>query len=622
MNDALSSSNTRPRRPAIPDPQTSSRRTPPRLDHGAIGNGRVLALVSPSSAIEWLCLPRFDSPSVFARLLDRERGGTYRILASGREVAGSLKYLTNTNVLCTTFAEGDAEWEVIDFAPRMRQGQTFELPLEIVRIVRPLRGHARLSIDFDPRPDYARAQVQLTESASGIAVLGGPGPISLATNLPVPYVLERREFVLQEPLFFSLLYGEREGHRTLASAQHDLEVTIAGWREWSKRCYLPSFAPEAVLRSALCLKLHAYQPTGAIIAAATTSIPEAWGSLRTWDYRHCWLRDSAFVVEALRRIGQLHEGEQFIHFLRNVAEVGPLQPVYGVTGERILEEQLLPHLAGFDGCHHVRIGNAAALQHQNDLMGEVLVCLHTLLTDPRLVYDDPQLYWPLIERLVEEAISRAPTPDTGIWEYRTILRANTFSRSMCWVAIQRGAALAHKLGHHEHAARWQAIADREREIVLTKSYNAEIGIFAQTLGGADADAANLLLATIGIVEARDPRFKSTVEVSGKILADRGLLVRYRNADDFGVMTTAFTVCSFWWAEALALIGRLDEAVALFQRLIAYANPVGLMSEDIDPETGALLGNFPQAYTHVGLINAAATIGELLDARDGRIRAWS
>ena len=407
----------------------------------------------------------------------------------------------------------------------------------------------------------------------------------------------------------------------MASAQYDLDRTIAAWRAWAKTCALPSFAPVEVLRSALCIRLHASHATGAIIAAATTSIPEAMGTERTWDYRYCWLRDAAFVVEALRRVGHLDEGERFIRFLRDVSESGPLQPLYAVDGERDLPESFLPHLAGFGNNGYVRVGNAAALQIQNDLTGELVLCLDTLLCDPRIVHESEQVYFPLVKRLVEQAIESAPKDDMGIWEFRTMLRPYTFSRAMCWAAISRGAKLARRLGHEAEALSWNAIADSERDVVLRRGFNAELGYFTQTLDGIHPDASNLLLATIGIVDAHDPRFVSTVEAYERLLVDRGVMLRYKSLDDFGETTSAFTVCSFWWAEALALVGRLDDAIKLFHRLIAYANEVGLFSEDIEPTTGELLGNFPQAYTHVGLIHAATTIGELIDARDGRVRAW-
>ena len=593
-----------------------------RLDHAVLGNGRVLALVSPTAAIEWLCLPRFDSPSVFARLLDREHGGAFRILHASGEQAGQMGYLRNTNVVRTVFHADDGSWEVLDFAPRIPSGLGVRAPYELMRLVRPLSGEPRLIVDFDPRPDYARLRPILRETTLGLEVSGPPVPFHLATSLPVPYVTHRRSFVLNRPHYFVLSHGPRDRTATLAEVEHDLDRTIAGWRAWSRSCYLPSFAPDLVLRSALVLKLHAFHDTGAIIAATTTSIPEAMGTERTWDYRYCWLRDAAFTVEALRRLGQVWEGEQFARYLRDVTEAGPLQPVYGIDGERTLDEIMLPHLAGFGGNGHVRIGNAAYTQRQHDVWGEIILCLETLLADPRIVYEGSDGFYPLVRRLVEDAITAAPRPDTSIWEFRSILRNYTFSRAMCWVAIHRGASLARRFGDNQTAERWEAIAAAEQRLILDQGFRTDGGYFTQSLGGTHPDASNLLLSTIGLVDARDPRFSSTVRAYEQTLVEHGLMLRYKNADDFGQTTSAFTICSFWWAEALALMGELEEAATVFERVAAYANPVGLFSEDIDPATGALLGNFPQAYTHVGLIHAAMTIGEMLEALDGRVRAWT
>ena len=593
-----------------------------RLDHGAIGNGRLVALVAPTSAIEWLCLPRFDSPSVFAALLDPQRGGTFQFLSHGAELRGKARYLPNTNVLATEFVAGDARWEVIDFAPRIPQGGgRFDVPLEVIRMVVPLAGTPRVTVDFSPRPNYGREPGRLLATQHGVEVLDAGAPMHLYSNVPGDHICSKTEIAVRQPLYFVLTYGPRPAAPTAADVRYQLEETIRGWRMWSKTCALPSFAADHVLRSALCLKLHAYVDTGAIIAAATTSIPEALGTPRTWDYRYCWLRDAAFVVEALRRLSHLHEGEQFIGFLRDIAESGPLQPLYGIGGERALPEQVLEHLSGFAGTGPVRIGNAAAEQQQNDLNGELILCLQTLMSDPRIVLDQPRTFFPLVQRLVEQAVALAPLADTGIWEFRTLPRHYTFSRAMCWAAIDRGAQIAARFGHPELAARWSAVAAEEREVVLRRGFSTRLGCFTQALDGEHGDASNLLLPTIGLVDARDPRFLATLDHYGQHMTRGDLMQRYTNPDDFGATTSAFTICSFWWAEALALAGRLEEAVDVFHRVVAHANPLGLFSEDIEPETGQLLGNFPQAYTHVGLIHAAMTIGALLDVRDGRVRAW-
>jgi GH15 family glucan-1,4-alpha-glucosidase len=594
--------------------------TPMPLHHGAIGNGRVLALVGPDTSIDWLCLPRFDSPSVFARILDTDRGGSWAFEGVDRLTAKAA-YVRNTNVLRAEVETGTGRFEILDFAPRVLEGESVSAPLEVCRLLRPLEGAPRIKMRFDPRPDYARASVEIVPSGLGLQIIGGPTQLFLASNLPLHHIQGGSAFRVDRPIFFALSTGRPASVDSAPAAEQALQQTVRGWRAWAKTCGLPSFAPDAVLRSALCLKLHAYADSGAIIAAATTSLPEALGSTRTWDYRYCWLRDAAFVVEALRRLSHLAEGEAFVRFLRDMADAGPLQPLYGIGGERQLNEEILPHLRGYDQVGPVRIGNAAYLQSQHDLPGELVLCLETILTDPRIVYEDPSVA-PLLERLVGEAIVRSTEPDTGLWEYRTNPRHYTFSKAMCWVAAHRGAQLASSLGMDARAAEWNAWADTERVRVLKHAYNEELGFFTHRLDGEYPDASNLLLPTIGIVDAMDPRFRSTVRAYERLLVEGGLMLRYRHPDDFGDTTSAFSICSFWWVEALAMMGEVDAAVALFNRLQTFANPLGLFSEDIEPGTGRLLGNFPQAYTHVGIIHAAITIGEILDSRHGTFRAWS
>jgi GH15 family glucan-1,4-alpha-glucosidase len=593
------------------------------LDHGAIGNGRVLALVAPTTHIDWLCMPRFDSPSVFARLLDTEKGGTFAILPASDDYQTRMEYVVNTNVLRTEVTCADGRFEIFDYAPRIPAGLDADAPIEIHRLLVPREGAPRVRVLFDPRPDYARVQdPKIVQMNDGLEIGEGASAIHLRTNVPLPYLENGQALRLDDARYLALSYGRPSAMESVASVQRALDLTIAGWRAWAKSCALAAFANQQVLRSALCLKLHAYTDTGAIIAAATTSIPEAIGSERTWDYRYCWLRDAAFVVEALRRVGHLAEGEAFVRFLRDVAEAGPLQPVYGIGGERDLIEIHLDHLEGYGGSKPVRIGNAAYSQRQHDLMGEMILCLDTITGDPRVVIEEGESILRLVERFVAEAMEAVHTDDTGLWEYRTFPNKYTFSHVLCWVAASRGAKLARRFGRDSLATQWEAWATGYREVILERAYNKQLGFFAQTLDGRFPDASNLLLPTLGLIDPRDPRFVSTVDAYQTLLVDNGLMLRYRHHDDFGETTSAFSICSFWWAEALAMIGRLDEATALFYRLIGYANKVGLFSEDIEPKTGRLLGNFPQAYTHVGLIHTAVTLGELIDARDSRFRAWS
>lgn len=592
------------------------------LNQAVIGNGNLIALVSPDSGIDWLCMPRFDSPSLFGRLLDQERGGTWRFLPNGKVAEGKMRYVRNTNVLLTRFEDESGAWELFDFMPRIPDGLRHRAPLRVVRLLRPISGRPRVRVEFDPRPNYGLEKAELLRSEHGLTFQASGDPISLMSNLPVDYILNGSEFALDLPRFFVMDYGMPSGLMHIDDVKRELDLSIAGWRQWVQNSNLPGFADAAVVRSALCLKLHAYAGTGAIIAATTTSIPEAIGEPRTWDYRFCWLRDSVFTVEALRRLAHFQEGRNFLRFVLDVAESGPLQPLYGIGGERDLPERELDHLDGYKGTKPVRVGNAAAEQLQTDLMGEVVLCLRTMLVDERVDFRDPHVWMPLLRRMVKESIEAFEVPDLGIWEYRDHPMLHTFSRAMCWAAVYHGAAVAEKLDEPELAESWRAVAQNMRKEILDRGYNEELGMFTQSFGCENPDAANLLLPSLGLVDPTDPRFLSTLDRYRELLVRERGVMRYVHEDDFGAPTSTFTICSFWWIEALALSGQLDEAIEMFEKVVSHANPMGLFSEDIDAASGELLGNFPQAYTHVGLINAAMTIGTLLRARGGHFHAWT
>lgn len=591
------------------------------LDHGIIGNGRVLALIHPNSSVDWCCMPRFDSPSLFARILDEEKGGTWQFRTDGKLLESDLKYVRNTNVLRHVFTGESGTWEMFDFMPRIPDGLRHRTPLSMIRLLRPLSGRPRVSVHFDPRPDYAIRETQLLEDGSGLVFEGEGSRFALQTNLPIDYVLSGQDFTLDAPRFFKLDYGLPGEPQHIDDIHRSLDLTIAGWRLWANNSFVPGFADADVIRSALCLKLHAYEPTGAIIAAATTSLPEMVGEPRTWDYRFCWLRDSVFTVEALRRLAHFWEGRQFLRFLLDVVESGPLQPLYGIGGERDLPESELDHLAGFEGTRPVRIGNAAAAQYQADLMGEVVLCIRSLLIDQRNDLRDPKQWYPLVARMVKESIEGFDREDMGIWEYRGRPMLHTFSRAMCWAAVHHGADIATHFGHEEEAAQWKGIAEEMRTRLLEESYDEDLGMFKQAVDCPHADAALLLLPSIGFLSPTDPRFLSTLDRYKELLVRDGGVMRYVHEDDFGTPTSTFTICSFWWIEALALAGRLDEAVEMFENIRSKANGLGLFSEDYCTKDHRLLGNFPQAYTHVGLINAAMTLGNLLRAREGTFHAW-
>lgn len=582
------------------------------LNHAAIGDGRTVALVRPGGKIDWLCMPRFDGPSVFAGLLDPERGGHFDILPASDKYEVRAAYTRNTNVVRHEVHMSEGSYQLIDFMPRYASGDELSTPLEVHRLITPLSGRPRIRVDFEPRPDYARAKPRLLHHDRGVVVEGDRVPFFLTGDIGADVILQKRDFVLDRPTSLVFSYG-RPAPRGTHYVQAARARTERTWRRWVKRCALPGLASEHIIRSALALRLFVYEGTGAIIAAATTSIPEERGTGRTWDYRFCWMRDAWFVVTALRTLGQLEEAEGFGRFIQDL--LGPdrpeLQPLYGVAGETELPELILDTLSGFDGVGPVRIGNAAAGHLQTDVFGEACASLVDLALDPRVDAIDPEQLRADIPHLVERALAYEGQPDAGIWEFRTFLNVHTFSQAMIWVAISKGAKWAESVGEHKWATEWSQRAKNLKARILREGYSESLGMFTQTYNGRFPDATSLLLPSLGLIRGNDPRMESTLVEYEKRLSRGGLMRRYINEDDFGVSGSAFTICSFWWVQALARAGRVGEARALFDRLLCYANDFGLFSEDLDPHSGEPLGNFPQAYTHVGVILAAFDLARAL-----------
>jgi len=583
------------------------------LHHGAIGNGRILALVSPQGSVEWLCLPRFDSPSVFGALLDPERGGSWTLEPADDGYTPTFDYVENTNVLRTTYRRGDDAFEVFDFAPVADSaGPTVQrAAAQVIRVARPIAGTPRVRTRFDPRPEYGHVKPTLLPGPGGIVTAGGPAPLHLHGNVPEPCLAEAHPFALDREISFVLAYGAPEGAWGEGYAAQALTRTVSYWRRWVLHCAISQIAPRSVIRSALALRLHVYDDTGAIIAASTTSIPEARGTGRTWDYRYCWLRDAVFTLRALERLGQIEEAEGFLRFLTDLVFVGDerIQPLYGIGGERQLTERTLEHLSGWDGVGPVRVGNAAFTHEQHDVYGETVALLSRLITDPRILRSEAERtrVFAFISRLVERALAAADQPDSGIWELRSDFRHHTFSKVMIWVAAKRGTRVAERLGHTALAARWRGAAETLRETILARAFDAKTQSFSQAYGSSHADASTYLMPIVGFIHANDPRFLSTLDHYEKVLVRDGLVLRYTNPDDFGKTTSAFLICAFWRVEALALAGRFETASREYEKLLTRANPLGLYSEDVDPATGEMLGNFPQAYTHAGMINASDTL---------------
>jgi GH15 family glucan-1,4-alpha-glucosidase len=572
---------------------------------GIIGNCSYSALVRQGS-IEWLCWPRPDSSFVFGPLLDRERGGAFTV--EGVDAVDiTQEYLENTNVLRTVFTGPSGSFELFDFAPRFQQFQRFFKPSMLVRIMRPLAGEPRARVRCSPRYEYGLVEAGSWSASNHIAYTGLPAPVRLTTNLPLTYVEDERPFLLERERHLVLTWGQPLEAGLEETAEHFLERTVDYWRRWVKGTRVPRDYQQEVIRSALALKLHQYEDTGALLAATTTSLPEHPGSGRNWDYRYCWLRDAYFTLNAFERLGHSEEMELFLEFLRNLAErEGALQPAYRINGSEDAPERVIQELSGYDGDGPVRVGNQAFEHRQNDVYGEMVLAVSRMFLDTRFVGDiPPRTAISIVSRLLDQIEARLEEPDAGPWEFRGRASLHTFAVLMHWAGSRRAIEIAEALGEDALAERARSIQAGAEDLLDRQCWNADLGALTQVVGGTQLDAANLLAVHLGYLQPDDFRATSHVDaIRERLSVDGGMLRRYDGSDDFGDMQAAFTVCSFWLVEALAILDRKDEARALFEHLLGLHNGLGLYSEDILPETGEQAGNFPQTYSHVGLINAA------------------
>jgi GH15 family glucan-1,4-alpha-glucosidase len=591
------------------------------LNLGVIGNCAIAALIDEEARVVWACLPRIDSEPVFCSLLqspapESAAGGDSRDGACSIEMRDRVEveqsYLENSAVLRSVITDvvGSAV-EVLDFVPRFEKDRQVERPPIIVRCLTPLRGRPMVRAIVRPLLDHGATKPTITRGSHHIRYAGDRQHHRLTTTIPISYVTEERFFGLDRQHW--IMFGSEEGIASDIAEQGRswLEDTLAHWRSWVRGLSIPFEWQKAVIRSAITLKLCMYEETGAIVAALTTSIPEAPRSQRNWDYRYCWLRDSYFVIRALNRLGVTRTMEQYIGFITNVVdEVRPneIQPVYGISRDADLTETIAPALTGYRGMGPVRIGNQAYAQIQHDVYGSVILAAVHLFFDQRLLRRpaNEELFEQL-ELLGHRAIDCFDQPDAGPWELRHSAAVHTFSSVMCWAACDRLARIAKALGRTDRTAFWTAQALRLRAEILRQTWNQKAGSFVSTFDGDALDASLLLLPQLGFIKADDPRFVSTVDRIGVELKRGDFIYRYVEADDFGRPETAFTICTFWYIEALAAVGRQGEARALFERMLARRNPLGMLSEDIAPETGELWGNFPQTYSRVGLINCAVTL---------------
>ncbi|GAB4167765.1 MAG: glycoside hydrolase family 15 protein [Thalassobaculales bacterium] len=579
------------------------------LDLGAIGNCAYSALVDPLGRIVWCCLPRFDGDPVFSALVNGEapEHGFYDVVLAGQN-GHEQAYLRNSAVLRTVLraADGSAV-EIIDFAPRYRlYGRVFR-PASLMRLLRPLAGTPRIQVRLRPSFAYGTQRPALTRGSNHCRYAAPDMTLRLTTDLPIAYVLDETPFLLEEPAALILGPDESLSDAPLAIGRSAFQQTLAYWQEWSRSLSIPFDWQQEVIRAAITLKLCSFEETGAIIAAMTTSVPEFAHSGRNWDYRFCWLRDAYFVVAALNRLGATRTMEHHIRYVSNIvanSDGGVLQPVYGLAGETRLTEWVAEGLAGYRGMGPVRVGNDAYRQLQNDIYGAAVLACTQSFFDQRFASPGSADLFARLEKLGARAVALFDQPDAGLWELRNSKQVHTFSAVMCWAAADRLARIARQLGDGAREAAWAAHAAAMHAEICRRAYDAGRNCFVATFGGRDMDASLLLLHELGFLAADDPRFAGTVEAVERELRYGDHMFRYVVTDDFGRPETAFNICTFWYINALASLGRKAEARRLFEGMLAARNPLGLMSEDLDPRDGTLWGNYPQTYSMVGLITAA------------------
>ena len=587
------------------------------LDLWPIGNCQVSALIDRKGRFVWACAPRVDGDAVFSALLSgaqdqADAAGLWEISLEGA-VSIEQSYLRNTPILASihTDASGNSI-EVIDFCPRVERSDRTYRPVAFARIVRPISGSPRIRVRLRPTHAWGRTDVDRVIGSNHIRYGAAGWSLRLSTTAPVGMVMEERAFRLEKPLHFFLGPDESFAGALGPTVDSMLADTTAGWRHWVRGLAIPPEWQDVVIRSAITLKLCQHEETGAIVAALTTSIPEHAGSQRNWDYRFCWIRDAYYTVQALNRLGALDVLEGYLAYLRNIVDAagqGHIQPLYSVLGDSHIEERIEPALPGYCGMGPVRVGNEAYTQVQHDAYGQVVLSSVQAFFDQRLLRPSGPEDFAALERVGERAWAMHDKPDSGLWELRTKQAVHTYSAAMCWAACDRLATAAEALGLADRSTFWTERAQKIRERIEAAAWNAERGYMSATFSGDQLDASLLQLLDLRFLAPSDPRFQGTLAAVESTLRRGSHMLRYAHEDDFGLPATAFNVCTFWLIEALHLTGRTQEARALFEEMLSRRTAAGLLSEDIDPATGELWGNYPQTYSLVGLINCAVLLSK-------------
>lgn len=580
------------------------------LDYGIIGNCRSAALVSRTGSIDWCCLPEFDSSSVFAKILDSGKGGSFEILVDDRYTI-SQRYKEQTALLITRFTDGENIFEVRDFMPRYHKENNggYHAPPELVRYLRHIKGRPVFRVRYDPKLEYAASVTETYVKRNFIVSLTHGekfDTVFLYTSFNKNAVLEGREIELKKDGYFLLGYNEKIFQPSTAKMYLELERTKVYWLNWSNHTPTYKKYNKEISRSAITLKLLSYDRSGAVLAAATTSLPETLGEVRNWDYRFCWIRDASMVVKVVSELGHKNVARRYLQFIIDLIpdKDEKLQIMYGINKEKELTERTLDHLSGYAGSKPVRVGNAAYRQRQNDIYGILMDVIHAQLVQFRTDIENGEELWTITKGIVWIVGKHWQEADKGIWEFRTEDQHFTFSKVLCWVAIDRAIKVARIFQKSAKIGPWSELEQKIKQDIHQHAWNEDMNAFTQSYGSRYLDASVLLMEPYGFIEAKDPKYVSTVLAIEKDLSNDGLLYRYKNKDDFGLPSSSFTICTFWFISSLFKIGQEDKAMHLFDKILGYSNHLGLFSEDIDFKTKRLLGNFPQAYSHLALIECA------------------
>ncbi len=581
---------------------------------GLIGNCAYLAHINKNTNVDWLCWPRFDSTFIFGGLLDKKKGGAFSILPQD-DYTSHQYYLENTNVLITEItAKNGNSYRITDFAPRFQEHQRYYKALMLIRKIEPLIGSPRVAVKCEPVADYGNAKLNVNRGSNHIQFLGADEDMRLTTNIPVSYVFDEQPFVLNDCRYLVLTYGEPLEAPLISTAERFLRETIQYWRLWIKHSSIATFYQAYVIRSALALKIHQFEDTGAIIAASTTSLPEAPGAGRNWDYRYCWLRDTYYVITALNHIGHFEEMEKYFGYVTDISfsEDERYQPLYGITAQKKLTEQILDNLDGYLGNKPVRVGNQAYEHIQNDIYGQVMISLLPLYTDHRFVFSERKDSVRWIEFLLNKIARTIDEKDAGIWEFRNMANVHCYSNLFQWAGSSAAEKMARTIDNKALVKKSISLKKRAAKHIES-CYDARRKVYTNAASSPNLDASTLQLIMMNYLDPASDRAKDHLAALEKVLkAEKGLFYRYLYKDDFGKPQTTFLICAFWYVEALACVGRLDDAMREFENLLQFSNHLLLFSEDVDETDGSQWGNFPQAYSHVGLMNAAYRIAMKLD----------